>query len=189
MITRGFIDSCIIEFGPVLLFFAVAKAYGIFYGAVALVISTILALIWSLIRDGRIPTFSVLSSTFVLVCGTATIISNDPYWIVLEYTAYNGLFGIALLIGILFKKPLLKPLFEGMFQITDHGWLILSARWAFFFIITAIGNEYVWRYMGEDPWVHFRLFAALVLCVFGFSQFFLARKHRLPHSSPWGLRI
>lgn len=189
MITKGFLASMAIEFGPVFLFFLVARNFGILAGTAALVASTILALVWSLIRDGRIPAFSLISSSFVLVCGGAALLSMNPYWVVLEYSLYNALFGIALIIGLLYGKPLLKPLFETIFHITDHGWKILSFRWAFFFLITALSNEYVWRAYGESEWVHFRLFAALFLCFFGFSQFFLARQHRLPHASDWGLRL
>ncbi len=189
MLTKGFIASSIIEFGPVLLFFGIARSYGLFYGTLALVLSTLAALAWSLLRDGRIPAFSIISSTFVLVCGSATLISDNPYWVVLEYTLYNGLFGIALIWGLMHRKAYLKPLFESMFQISDDGWRILSGRWAFFFIITAVGNEVVWRMFGEGAWIHYRLWAALFLGVFGFSQFFLARAHRLPHASAWGLRI
>lgn len=189
MLTKGFVASFAIEFGPVLLFFAIAREYGIFYGTLALVISTLLALLWSLVRDRRVPVFSIISSSFVLVCGSATLISDNAYWVVLEYTAYNGLFGLALLLGLLYRKAFLKPLFESMFHISDAGWRILSGRWAFFFILTAIGNEIIWRMFGEGPWVHYRLLAALFLCVFGFSQLYLARAHRLPDSSPWGLRL
>ena len=188
MLTKGFVASFLIEFGPVLLFFIVARELGILAGTATLVGSTVLALLWSLVRDKRVPLFSVLSSGFVLVCGSAALISMNPYWVVLEYTLYNGLFGIALLIALFYDRPLLKPLFDSMLHITDHAWKILSLRWAFFFILTAVGNEYVWRIYGEDGWVHFRLLASLFLCIFGFTQVFLAREHRLPHASDWGLR-
>jgi intracellular septation protein len=189
MFTRGFFISIAIEFGPVLIFFAIARTYGILAGTASLVITTIGALIWSLKRDNRIPLFSVISSTFVLVCGGATLISRDPYWVVLEYTVYNGSFGAVLLFGYIYGHGLLKQLFGTMFHISDRGWKILSLRWSFFFLAVAFGNEYVWRAYGEDPWVHYRLLAAAFLCLFGFSQFFLARRHRLPDASRWGLRI
>lgn len=189
MITRGFLVSMLIEFGPVVMFFAVTRASGLYAGTASLVATTVLALVWSRIRDNRVPVFSLISSSFVLVCGSATLIFMNPYWVVLEYTLYNALFGVVLLIGLVRGVPLLKPLFESMFHISDAGWKILSFRWAIFFILTALGNEFVWRVYGEYPWVHYRLFAALFLCVFGFSQFFLARAHRLPHASAWGLRL
>ncbi len=189
MLTRGFCISVLIEFGPVVCFFIAARLNGIMTGTAVLILTTLLALVWSLIRDKRIPLFSVISSSFVLVCGGATLISQNPYWVVLEYTVYNGLFGTVLLAGAYFGKGLLKPLFCTMFLITDHGWKILSLRWSFFFLLVAAGNEYMWHTYGEGPWVYYRFFAALFMCGFGMSQFFLARMHRLPDSSSWGLRI
>jgi len=189
MLTRGFLISFAIEFGPICLFFLGTELGNFFVGTALLVASTALALLTSLIRDKRVPLFSVISSSFVLAFGIATLILMDPLWLVLEYTLYNGLFGLAMFIGLLFGKPLLKPLFEGMFQISDYAWKLLSIRWGIFFLLTAVANEYVWHNHTEEAWVYFRLIAAVVLCVFGFSQFFLARRERLPHASPWGLRI
>lgn len=188
MLTRGFVASFLIEFGPVVLFFFAAREFGILAGTATLVIATLTALTWSRVRDGRIPLFSVLSSSFVFVFGLATLVSMNPYWMILEYTLYNGLFGIALLIALLYDRPLLKPLFESLFHITDHAWKILSLRWSFFFILIALGNEYVWRIYGEDEWVTYRLLASLFLCAFGFTQLFLLRTQRLPHANDWGLR-
>lgn len=183
MFTRGFFVSVIIEFGPVVAFFIVTRLNGIIAGTAALIVATVGALAWSLVRDNRIPLFSIISSLFVLVGGSATLISTNPYWVVVEYTVYNGLFGAILLGGYVYGQGLLKPLFGTMFQISDYGWKILSLRWSFFFILVAICNEYVWRIHGEDPWVHYRLFAALFLCLFGLSQLYLARTHRLPDAS------
>lgn len=189
MLTRGFLVSFAIEFGPITLFFLGTELGNFFVGTALLVASTALALLVSLIRDKRIPSFSLISSSFVLVFGMATLIMMNPLWLVLEYTLYNGLFGLAMFLGLAFNRPLLKPLFEGMFQITDRAWSLLSIRWGIFFLLTALSNEYVWRNFSEETWVYYRLAAAVVLCVFGFSQFFLARRERLPHASPWGLRV
>jgi intracellular septation protein len=172
----------------VLLFFFVAHQYGIIRGTVALVSSTILALALSIARDKRVPMFSIISSSFVLIFGIATIISSNPYWVVLEYTAYNGALGAVLIIGLLYGRALLKPLFETMFHISDQAWSTLSLRWAFAVIAVACVNEYVWRVYGTDVWIDYRLLAALFLCVFGVAQLFLTRAHRLPHASEWGLR-
>ncbi len=189
MLTKGFLVSVLIEFGPVVAFFIVTRLHGIIWGTAVLILTTLGALAWSHVRDKRIPIFSIVSSMFVLIGGGATLISFNPYWVVVEYTVYNGLFGAVLLSGYVYGKGLLKPLFGTMFHISDYGWKILSIRWSFFFIAVAIGNEYVWRMYGEDPWVHYRLFAALFLALFGLSQFYIARMHRLPDASPWGLRL
>lgn len=184
----GFVVSFFVEFGPTLAFFLVSHRYGFFTGAVVLVALTALALVFSLLRDRRIALFALISSVLILAFGLMTILLWDPRWLYIEYTLYNGLFGIALLWGYVRGKGLLKPLFGSMFLITERGWKVLSLRWGFVFLTTAILNEYVWRSFSGEAWVDFRFATAVLQCAFGFSQFFLARRERLPEASEWGLR-
>ncbi len=183
-----FLISISIEFGPVVVFFVVAEESNFFTATGALTLATILALLTALIRERRIPWFSLLSSLFVLLFGIATLTQKDPYWIQLEYTLYNAIFALALFIGLAFDRALLKPLFGTTFLMSERGWRILSLRWAAFFALTALLNEYFLRFTSAEAWVEFRFAAAIILCVFGFSQFFLSRKERLPHANAWGLK-
>jgi intracellular septation protein len=188
MVIWRFLVSLAIEFGPVAAFFLATSWFDFYIGVAILIIATLLALFVSVYRDKRVPIFSIIASTFVVIFGIMTLVVMDPKWIVLEYTLYNALFGIVLIIGFYKKKPLLKILFTTMFHISDEGWLILSKRWGIFFIFVAISNEIVWNMYSEEVWVQFRLLATLALTIFGFSQFGVAKKHRLEGSSPWGLR-
>lgn len=188
MVLKNFLISLAIEFGPVTVFFVGALVFNFFVGVGLLMATTVVSILVSKLRDGRVPLFSLIASAFVLLSGAATLITMDPWWVVLEYTLYNAVFGIAMVIGYFRNQPALKPLFETMFQITDKGWHILSLRWGIFFIITAVGSEVVWRSFSYDEWVYYRFVMVVVLGVFGFSQFFLARDERLPHASAWGLR-
>jgi intracellular septation protein len=183
-----FLMSLAVEFGPVVVFFFAAEQRGFFFGTSALIAATILALGTALARERRVPWFSLLSSSFVLAFGLATLNLRNPYWIQLEYTLYNAFFALALFTGLVFNRALLKPLFGTTFLMSDRGWHILSFRWALFFAATALGNEYFLRFTSNETWVRFRFYAAIILCIFGFSQFFLSRRERLPHASPWGLK-
>lgn len=187
-VALGFLVSFTLEFGPTLLFFLVSQYWGFFPGAIVLVATTALSLVVALIRDKRIALFALLSSVLLLLFGALSIFFWDPWWLFVEYTLYNALFGTALVWGYLRGRGLLKPLFGGMFLMTERGWRILSLRWGIVFLVTAVVNEYVWRGMGEGDWVMFRFASAVLLCVFGFSQFFLARRERLPEATEWGLR-
>lgn len=189
MITRKFAISSFIEFGPITAFFIGTELANFFVGTALLVIGTIAALATSLTIDKRVPLFSVISSFFILLFGGFTLYFQDAYWLVIEYTLYNAIFGVALLIGIATKRYYLKHLFENMFHISDYAWKILSMRWAFFFLLTAVLNEVIWNNYTESTWVYFRVIAGIGLAIFGFSQFFLARRHRHPDANPWGLRI
>ena len=188
MVNRHFSLSLAIEFGPTVLFFLGATTFDFFVGVWFLIVGTVLSLITSLLRDKRIPLFSVIVSTFVLLSGIVTLLTSDPYWVVLEYALYNIAFAITMFIGYAVDKPALKKLFHTMFHLTDKGWHMLSLRWGMFFLIAAVGSEYVWRMYSEETWVYYRFVMSIVLSIFGFSQFFFARKHRLPDASPWGLR-
>lgn len=185
---KTFLTSLAIEFGPVTTFFVGALIWDFFVGVVLLMLTTVVAVAFSLWRDGRVPLFSLIASVFVLASGALTLVTMDPYWVVLEYGLYNILFGVAMGIGYWRDTPALKPLFETMFHITDKGWHTLSLRWGVFFIITALGSEFVWRLFSYDEWVYYRFVMVIVLGIFGFSQFYLARRERLPDASPWGLK-
>ena len=185
--TRRFLVSGLIEFGPVTLFFVGASLYDFFVGTALLMIATALAVIFSLIRDRRLPLFSLLASSVVLLSGALTLLTREPRWVVLEYSLYNLLFGVAMGVGHLRGKPALKPLFNTMFLLTDRGWSVLSLRWGSFFIASGVASEAVWYLYGESVWVYFRFAMIAIGFIFGTSQFFLARRERLPESSPWGL--
>ncbi len=189
MALRRFLVSLGIEFGPVVVFFAVATLEDFFSGVWALMAATTLSLLVSLSRDRRLPLFSLIASSFVLLSGAITLLTHDPFWIALEYTLYNSVFGIVMFIGYMRGTPALKPLFETMFDITDRGWMRLSLRWGIFFLVCGIGSELAWRLYSYEVWVWYRFIAAALMACFGFSQFFLARKERMPSASAWGLRV
>lgn len=181
--------SSAIEFGPLVVFFFGTELGNFFIGTALLIISTFVALTVSLIRDKRIPLFSLITSNFVVFFGSATLFFHNPLWLVIEYTLYNGLFGISILIALLFDKPLLKPLFKGMFHLTDHGWKTLSFHWGIFFLCAAFLNEYVWHHYNPEHWVFFRLGMAIILCLFGLLQLRVTQRERLPDANKWGFRL
>ena len=43
------------------------------------------------------------------------------------------------------------------------AWRTLTLRWAVFFLVLAVLNEYVWRTMSEETWVNFKVFGLMGL--------------------------
>jgi intracellular septation protein len=188
--SRTFLEQTAIEFGPLTLFFFVSWVWGFYPGATALVISTLIAMAYSLYRFRRFAVFSFTVSTLVLLCGTATVWLHEPEWIVLEYTISNLAFGIATLVSYLRGHPLLKDFFSHMFHITDKGWMTLTLRWSIVFIIAGISNQAYWEiYNDPNDWTLFRFVSTLAIFAFGISQFYLSKRERMPDSSPWGLKL
>ena len=59
----------------------------------------------------------------------------------------------------------MKQLFDAAFDITDEGWMILTKRWGYFFVLLAAMNEVVWRNFSTDFWVSFKLFGIMPLTI------------------------
>lgn len=171
----------LLEIGPLVVFFlANAKAnlifhndpaQNIFYATAIFMVAIALALGVSYSKYRRIPTMPLVTGVFVFVFGTLTLVLQDDIFIKLKPTLVNLLFAGGLLGAAWFDRPLMKQLFDGAFDITDKGWMVLTKRWGYFFILLAIINEVVWRNFSTDFWVSFKLFGIMPLTiVFAMAQ-------------------
>jgi intracellular septation protein len=77
------------------------------------------------------------------------------------------LFASVLAFGLWRGQSYLQKLMGDMLPMEPAGWLVLTRRWALFFIFLAALNEAVWRTQSTDVWVNFKVFAILPL-TFGF---------------------
>ncbi|OYW58963.1 MAG: septation protein A [Rhizobiales bacterium 17-65-6] len=169
-----------LELGPLVLFF-VGNSYGGIYAATGLfMVATLVALaaMWILAR--RIAVMPLVSALVVMVFGTLTLVLQDDHFIKLKPTMVNALFGLALLGGLAFRKPLLPYVFDGMMKLTERGWYLLTVRWGVFFLVMAVVNEIVWRNFSTDTWVSFKTFGYLPLTLlFAIAQAPLMAKYEL----------
>ncbi|MGR7994425.1 MULTISPECIES: septation protein A [unclassified Xanthobacter] len=169
-----------LEIGPLVLFFA-ANAYGGIYAATGVFMVATLAslgLMWVLAR--RIAVMPLVSALVVMVFGGLTLWLQDDHFIKMKPTLVNGVFAVLLFGGLVFKKPLLPYVFDGMVQLTDAGWRALTLRWGLFFLVMAVLNEVVWRSFSTDTWVAFKTFGYLPMTfAFALAQAPLMARHDL----------
>lgn len=178
-----------IEFLPVVAALVVFPRFG-FTGAVtAIVATTIASLLLSLYVDKRVPRFGLFSALSVVALCALTLVSDNPDYIIILDTLGSVGFALLLLGGRVRGVLFLKVFFERYFAITDHGWRILTMRWAAFFTVFAVLNEYVRLFRTPEEWVVFNAVAAVAALLFGTYQFTLSRRERLPEASAWGLRM
>jgi intracellular septation protein len=176
-----------LELGPLVLFFltnAYADRFGYadnqrIYAATGLfVIATLAALTvnYALIR--KLPIMPMVSAVVVVVFGGLTLALQNDVFIKLKPTIVNTMFGVILLGGLYFRKPLLAIVLDSMFELTEEGWRKLTFRWALFFFALAILNEIVWRTQTTDFWVSFKVFGIMPLTIlFALAQTPLLLRH------------
>lgn len=170
-----------LELGPLVIFFLCnskadlvfgnSPSENIFYATGAFMVAFALSLIITYTKFRRIPTMPLVTGVFVLIFGTLTLVLHDDTFIKIKPTLVNLLFACGLLGAAYFGKPLMKQLFDGAFDLTDEGWMVLTKRWGFFFILLALINEIVWRNFSTEFWAGFKLFGIMPLTiVFAMAQ-------------------
>jgi intracellular septation protein len=137
-----------------------------------------LAVHYALVR--KLPIMPLVSGAVVVVFGGLTLWLDDELFIKLKPTIVNTLFGLVLLAGLFFGKPLLAVVLDSVFELTEEGWRKLTFRWAMFFLVLAALNEIVWRTQTTDVWVSFKVFGIMPLTVaFALAQTPLLMRHEV----------
>ena len=168
------------EYGPLVAFLVVYIAVDLFAATAALMATTVVAVALTLLLERRIPVMPVVTAAVVLLFGGLTLWLNDERYIKMKPTIVQAVFALILGGGLLFRRPLLKPLLQSAWQLTDKGWTVLTGRFAVFFAVMAILNEIVWRNTSTDVWVNFKIFGILVLTfVFTAFQVPLISRHQV----------
>ncbi len=183
------------EFGPLVLMFVVNAMYGITAGTWALMISTVVAIAAMLIVLRRLPIFPLIASTVTIVFGAMTIITHDAMWVQIKVTIFNLMFATFLFGSLWFGRNFFKYVFEKTFHYTDEGWNKFTWSFAWFFVFTAIANEFVrlsydghhvydvigFKMDGVGIWIAFKV--ALIMPLSGFYAWYLTRimqRYRIP---------
>jgi intracellular septation protein len=187
-----------IEWGPVLVFFAVYKFYApsgedalgtlgaAIYATGAFVVAAVVAVIASKLLLGRVSRMLALSTLLIAGFGGLTIWLNDPEWIQIKPTAFYIFFGVVLLAGWMRGKALLQWALEAAFEGLDQeGWLILSRNWGWFFFFLAALNEVLRHYFNVQNgnfgmWVTLKRWVFMPLSfLFTFTQLPMLLRHGL----------
>ena len=184
----------VLELGPLVVFFfgnaygdrlGVAEGQRIFVATGIFIVATLLSLAvhYALVR--RLPIMPLVSGVVVVVFGGLTLALQDELFIKLKPTIVNTLFGVTLLGGLYWRKPLLQTVLDSMIELTDEGWRKLTLRWALFFFVLAVLNEVVWRTQSTDMWVKFKVFGIMPLTVaFALAQTPLILRHERKGEAP-----
>ena len=164
--------------GPFLPAAVAGEKAGIFVATAVFMVAILVALAVSYALTRHLPVMALVTAVIVVVFGSLTLVLHDDTFIKMKPTIIYVLFGVILLGGLWFNKPLLAIVFDSVFELTDEGWRKLTLRWATFFLALAVVNEIVWRTQTTDFWVNFKVFGVLPLTfIFAALQFPLLQKY------------
>ena len=173
----------IADFGPLLIFFTIyfKNNNDLKLAIPPFIIATLIALFVVYFLEKKIPIVPLTSGILITAFGGLTLYFDNKIFFYMKPTIINLLFACLLFFGqILFKKHLLKFLFQNSLNLRDEGWKKLNNRWIYFFIFIALLNEVVWRTQSEVFWVNFKVWGLLpITFLFTVSQIPLINKYKL----------
>ena len=148
---------------------------------VAFIIATVVAMIVSKAKLGRVSPMLWLSGGLVVVFGALTVYFRDPRFIQMKPTIVYLAFAAVLAFGLVTGRPLLEGLLGTAYPgLTGDGWRKLTRNWAVFFVVMAAANEVIWRALGWDVWVLYKLWVAIpVTLVFAGANVPMLLRHGL----------
>ena len=161
----------LLEFIPLIIFFAVYKMVDIYAATGSLIVTTGLLLAYNYYKHRKVEKMQVITFIMVFVFGTLTLILHDDVFIKWKVTFIYALFAIALLASqFIFKKSIIKQMLGKEITLPDKVWSNLNIAWALFFIALSLLNIYVAFSLPQEVWVNFKVFglmgATLVFTLF-----------------------
>ena len=154
----------LLDFFPIVLFFATFKAFGIFTATAVAIVATVAQIAWLRHKNGFVEPMQWVSLGVIVVFGGATLLTQDETFIKWKPTVLYWLMGGALWIGyVVFKRNFLRQLMSAQLELPEPVWLVLLHSWASFFALMGVLNIWVANHFDTDTWVSFKLFGGLGL--------------------------
>lgn len=156
----------LLEFAPLIIFFAVNWKAGIFWATGVFMAVTLAVLAYTYFTTGKVAKVPLAGAILVGVFGGLTLYLQDETFIKVKVTLVNLIFAALLLGGVYFKRNFIKDVMGEAMALPDAAWRTLSIRWGVFFVALATLNEFVWRNFTTDQWVTFKVFGLMGLTLF-----------------------
>jgi len=153
----------LLDFLPLVIFFAVYKFFDIYAASGALIAATALQLIVTYLLYKKIEKMHLISFAMVTFFGTLTLVFQDDSFIKWKVTVVYALFAISLAVSQIINKPILKSMLGKELVVADKIWAHVTWYWVSFFIICAFVNIYVAFSLSQEIWVNFKVFGLTAL--------------------------
>ena len=177
-----------LDLGPLAIYFIAyaASRHDIFVATGLFIAATLVAMLLSWWRFGRVSAIQFFSAAMVLVLGGLTIWLHRDWIIKVKPTIYYLTVSTALFWGLLTGRPTLQLVLGQAYPgLRAEGWRILTRNWAVFFLAMAAANELVWRNVSTGTWLGYKLWGAMpATVIFALANVPVLMRHGLDGSRP-----
>ncbi|MDN4501173.1 septation protein A [Alteromonadaceae bacterium BrNp21-10] len=161
--------AALVEFLPLLIFFAFYKLHDIFWATGALMVAFTLQILVTWIIKKEVEKKQWIFFAIIMIFGGFTLFLRDETFIMWKPTVVYLIFAVTLLGSQLLKRPVLKKMMESSITLPDNIWARVNFVWGVFFLAAAAVNLYVAYEFTQEQWVNFKVFwmtiASLVFTV------------------------
>jgi intracellular septation protein len=164
----------LIDFLPIVLFFAAYFISGEFYTAlIVIMIAAPLAFLLQWFMTGTFNKISAISTALVIVLGGGAMLLDNKMIFLWKPTVFYWFAAVAFLASqYIGKKSFIQRLMEtasdnaeSPLDLPGEKWAALNFSWVLFFLIAGGLNIYVAYTYSEATWVKFKLFGLIGLTV------------------------
>ncbi|MEZ9564621.1 septation protein A [Vibrio artabrorum] len=152
----------ILDFIPLIIFFALYKMYDIYTATGALIIASAVQIVLMYLIYRKVEKMQVITFLVVAVFGGMTISLHDDNFIKWKVTIVYALFSIGLTVSHLMGKSAIKRMLGKEITLPDVVWSKINWAWTLFFAVCALLNIYVAFNLPLDVWVNFKVFGLLI---------------------------
>ena len=191
---RSSASSLLTDLGPILLFIVAfnvlqriegLKENAVYISTALFIAATLGAIGYHKVRNGRIPPVLIVTGVLVVAFGGMTLLLRDETFIQIKPTAVYTFYVVAIVGSYAMGHNVWKLLFGHAFTLPDRIWRILALRWAGFFAVMALVNEYVRHQYSFETWLNTRPLIALpAFLIFAALNTPLVIRHTPPDSAP-----
>lgn len=162
----------LLDFFPIILFFAAFKVWGIYVATGVAIVATVAQIGWLRYKTGKTEPMQWVSLGVIVLFGGATIVAHNDTFIKWKPTVLYWLMAGTLAAGqLIFRKNLLKSLMGAQMQLPEPAWRVANWSWISFFALMGVLNLWVAFNFDTDTWVNFKLFGGLgLMAVFVVAQ-------------------
>lgn len=158
----------LLDFIPLIVFFALYKLQDIYVATGALIVATAIQIVVTYLIYKKVEKMQVITFLMVAVFGGMTIFLHDENFIKWKVTIVYLIFAIGLAVSHAIGKSAIKSMLGKEITLPDSVWAKVTWAWVAFFSLCAGINVYVAFNLPLDVWVNFKVFG-LLAATFGFT--------------------